>query len=76
MYLNISSLSYHHLELYNLMSDMEIKPRIIGISEKRLQRSQQHITNIFFLIMCMNTTLKNQVKGVHSYILIKILNAN
>ena len=36
MQLNISSLSYHYLELYNLISDMKIKPKIIGISESRL----------------------------------------
>ena len=46
MHLNISSLSYHHLELHNLISDMKIKPKIIGISESRLQKSKQHITNI------------------------------
>ena len=46
MHLNISSLSYHHLELYNLISDMKIKPKIIGISESRLQKSKQHVTNI------------------------------
>ena len=46
MHLNISSLPYHHLELYNLISDMKIKPKIIGISESRLQKSKQHITNI------------------------------
>ena len=46
MHLHISSLSYHHLELYNLIADMKIKPKIIGISESRLQKSKQHITNI------------------------------
>ena len=46
MHLNISSLSYHHLELYHLISDMKIKPKIIRISESRLQKSKQHITNI------------------------------
>ena len=46
MHLNISSLSYHHLKLYNLISDMKIKPKTIGISESRLQKSKQHITNI------------------------------
>ena len=35
-----------HLELYNLIADMKIKPKIIGISESRLQKSKQHITNI------------------------------
>ena len=47
MHLNTSSLSYHHLELYNLIADMKIKPKIIGISESRLQKSKQHITNIY-----------------------------
>ena len=46
MHLNISSLSYHHLELYNLLSNLKIKPNIIGISETRLQREKQPITNI------------------------------
>ena len=46
MQLNISFLSYPHLELYNLISDMKIKPKIIGISENRLQKSKQNITNI------------------------------
>ena len=46
MHLNISSPSYHHLELYNLISDMKIEPKMIGISESRLQKSKQHITII------------------------------
>ena len=46
MRLNISSLFYHHLELYNLLSNLKIKPDIIGISETRLQRGKQPITNI------------------------------
>ena len=46
MHLNISSLSYHHLELYKLIAGMKIKPKIIGISEIRLQKNKQHITNI------------------------------
>ena len=40
MHLNISFLSYHHLELYNLISDMKNKPNTIGISESRLQKSK------------------------------------
>ena len=51
MHLNISSLSYHHLELYNLLSNLKIKPNIIGISETRLQRGKQPITNIFVQTM-------------------------
>ena len=46
MHLNISSQSYHHPELYNLLSNLKIKPNIIGISETRLQRGKQPITNI------------------------------
>ena len=46
MHLNISSLSYHHLELYNLLSNLKIKPNIIGISETRVQRGKQAIINI------------------------------
>ena len=36
MHLNISSLSYHHSELYNLIADIKIKPKTIGISESRI----------------------------------------
>ena len=38
MRLNISSLSYHYLELYNLLSNLKIKPNIIGISETKCNR--------------------------------------
>ena len=48
-HLNISSLSYQHLELYNLLSNFKIKPNIYGISETRFQRCKQPITNIFLL---------------------------
>ena len=41
MHLNISSLSYHHLEVYNLPSNLKIKLNIIGISI-----GKQPITNI------------------------------
>ena len=40
------SLSYHHLELYNLIADMKVKLKITGISERRLQKNKQNITNI------------------------------
>ena len=46
MHLNISSLSYHHLELYNLFSNLKIKPNVIGVSETRNQRVKQPITNV------------------------------
>ena len=32
MHLNISPLSYHHQELFNLLSNMKTKPKIMGIS--------------------------------------------
>ena len=46
MHLNIPSLSYHHLDLYNLNSSLKIKPNITGISETRLQKGKEPITNI------------------------------
>ena len=46
VHLNISSLSYHHLEWYNLISSLTIKPNLIGISETRLQNGKEPITNI------------------------------
>ena len=46
MHLNISSLSYHHLELYILVSSLKIKPNMIGISGARLQNGKEPITNI------------------------------
>ena len=47
MHLNISTLSYHHLELYNLISNLEIKPNTIGMSETRSQKGKEPITNIY-----------------------------
>ena len=39
MHLNIYSLFYHHLELYNLISSLKIQPNIIEIiSETRLKK--------------------------------------
>ena len=46
MHLNISSLSYYHLQLYNLISSLKIKPNIIGMSQTRLQKGKEPITNI------------------------------
>ena len=43
MHLNISSLSYHQQELYNLLSSIKTKPIIKGISESRLQINKQPI---------------------------------
>ena len=63
MHLNTSSLSYHHLELYNLIADMKIKPKIIGISESRLQKSKQHITNIYLPNYVYEHTSRESSKG-------------
>ena len=46
MHLNKSSLSYHHQELYYPLSSTKTKPKIIGISESRLQICKQPINNI------------------------------
>ena len=46
MHLNISSLSYHHPEKYNLLPNVKIKPHITEISKTRLQRGKQPMTNI------------------------------
>ena len=71
MHLNISSLSYHHYELYNLLSNLKIKPNIIGISETRLQRVKQPITNISLLNYVYERTPTEAGKEKHFYILTK-----
>ena len=38
-----SFLFYHHLELYNIISSLKIKPNIIEIPETRLQKGKQPI---------------------------------
>ena len=58
MHLNISFISYHHLELYNLLSNLKIKPNIIGISETKLQRGKTLINNIYY-----NKPLSNIISG-------------
>ena len=66
MQLNISSLSslyYHHLELYNLISDLKIKPKIIGISRSRLQKSKHQITNISVANYVYENTPTESSKG-------------
>ena len=69
-------MSDHHLELYNLIADMKIKPKIIGISESRLQKRKQHITNIYLPHYVHEHTSTESSKGVRSYTLIKISNTN
>ena len=64
MHFNISSLSHHHLELYNLISNMKIKPKIIGISNISLPNYVYEHTPI------------ESSKGKHSYTLIKVSNTS
>ena len=69
MHLNISSLPYLHLELYNLIADMKIKPKIIGISESRLQKRKQHITNISLPnYVCEHTPTESSKGGTLLYL--------
>ena len=60
------NLSYYHLDLCNLISNMKIKLKIIDTSESRLQKTGITLIKFLPLIMCMNIPLQNQVKGVHS----------
>ena len=76
MHLIISSLSYHHLELHNLLTDMKIKPKIIGISEIRLEKSKQHITNISHPNYVYEHTPTESSKGCTLQYLDKNLNEN
>ena len=76
MHLIISSLSYHHLELHNLLTDMKIKPKIIGISEIRLEKSKQHITNISHPNYVYEHTPTESSKGGTLQYLDKNLNEN
>ena len=49
---------------------------VLGTSMKFGLLLMKNVLTFLSLIMCMNTTLHNQVKGVHSYTLIKISNTN
>ena len=62
MHLNIPSLSYHHLELYNVLSNLNIKPNIIGISETRLQRENNLLPIFFFQTMFINIPHDKNIK--------------
>ena len=52
---------------------MKIKPKTIGISESRLQKSKQNITNISLPNYVYEYTPIESTKGEHSYTLIKFL---
>ena len=55
---------------------MKIKPKIIGISESRLQKSKQNITNISLPNYVYEHTSIEPSKGENSHTLIKISSAN
>ena len=63
VHLNISSLSYHHLELYNLIFSLKIKSNIAGISETRLQEVKEPTTNIPLPNYVYEHTLTESGKG-------------
>ena len=73
MHLTISSLSYHHVELYNIISEMKIKPKIIGTSESSLQKSKQSITNTSPPNYMYEHTLKESSQGGTLLCLVKNL---
>ena len=62
-FFSISSLSYHHHELYNLISSLKTKPNIIGISETRLQNGNEPITNTSLPNYVYEHTPTESVKG-------------
>ena len=66
---NVSSLSYHHL-------DMKIKPKIIENSESNCKKASSTQLTFLSLIMCMNAPPRYQAKGVNFYTLTKISNTN
>ena len=63
MHLNISSLSYHFFELYNLISSPKIKSNMIGIFQTRLQNGKKPITNIYLPNYVYEHTLTESCKG-------------
>ena len=46
MHLNISSIPYHHEELHTLLNSLKVKPKILAISENRIRKDTQAISNI------------------------------
>ena len=66
MHLNI--LSYHHQELYNRLSDMKAKPKVMQISESRLQISKQPINNISLPNYVYEHTPTESGKGGHIFL--------
>ena len=64
MHLNIFSLSYHHYELYNLLSNLKIKPNIIWISETRLLKREatnnQYFSSKLYLWTYLNWSRKRR----------------
>ena len=68
MHLNIFSLSYHHLELYDLTSSLKVMRNIIGISETRLQNGKKPIANIYLPNNVYDIPRLSQVKEEHFFV--------
>ena len=63
LHLNISSLSFHHEDLENLLEDMNIKPEIIGITESRVIAGQTPLSNISLENYNIEQTETESTKG-------------
>ena len=74
MHLNISSLSYHHQELYHPLSSMKTKSKIIGISNSRLQIRKLSVNNISLTNYVFEHPPTESSKEAHFFTLIKTWN--
>ena len=63
MHLNISSRPYHHEELYTLLNSLKVKPKIIAISESRIRKDRQPISNISLQNYTYDHTTTETSKG-------------
>ena len=57
--MNISSLSYHIHDLKSLITNCQVKPKIIGISECRLKKNLDDLSNNNIEGYTLNTQLQN-----------------
>ena len=62
-HLNISSLPYHFEEIEELLDQMKIKPEIIGISESRIYKDKEPLTNICLKNYNIEQTKTESSKG-------------
>ena len=69
MHLNISSLPYHHKETHPLLSSLKVKPKILAISERRIRKNRQTISNFSLQNYAYEyTTTEASTGGVLIYI--------